>query len=494
MKKLVPGFLKKMDQHLLLNHPLLWISKIHYVIFYSLIMWAISAFLGSFIPINLFQSQDLGLWYFIFTIIAIVGLCFWIYYNVIFNIEKKFGKRHWADSYKLFFLYFITVVILMSYSFPFSIIYTNRVASIVTDKELIDDINVANTADSYIINDTYKFQQTFDSLQNCDFIDFRNCLQFGQYTAWNYKVDTIRFPALLSSYKLQKNHELMQSDQSKLEAIEDLHQVLDKYNIPCDVTAKKQFDTYKFWCAKSPVKTTAFNGEYYGYDYNLRQCLDNLTSAKFDTLFIYKADFLNFMLYMSFYISLLLLLFRVVNWKQYLVAAITCFLLPIIFYIITQFIPYDYRQDLGLPRRDTFYFMMLFSSFLIALFFTLSTIKSNRYFSAFKNICAQLVFVTIPFLPFSFVFILKEYVGTFNYQHIYFPNYIVNEYGVKVEDPSYYYSYGYLYDQAMEEYWRNQANLWMFGCLYGGLILFVFIIMPLMYHLFVKQIALPRKR
>jgi len=86
MKKLIPNFLKKIDSYLLLNGPIIWISKIHYVLFFGLLMWLFSALIGIIIPINLFQSQDLGFWYFLYTILAIIALCFWIYRNVIFNI------------------------------------------------------------------------------------------------------------------------------------------------------------------------------------------------------------------------------------------------------------------------------------------------------------------------------------------------------------------------------------------------------------------------
>ncbi len=494
MKKLVPAFLKKLDQHLLLNHPLLWISKIHYVIFYSLIMWSVSALLGNFIPIDLFRSQDLGLWYFIFTIIAIVCLCFWIYYNVIFNVEKKFGQKHWTDAYKLFFLYFFTVAILMSYSFPFSIIYTNRIANIVTDNEFIKDINTVNTADPYIVSDSYKYERYNDTISDIDYVDMRKCIQFGEYTNWSLRVDTIKFPNLLSSYELERNYRLIKSDRAKIEAIEDLHQVLDKYNVDVDfdVTAKKQFETYTFWCSKSPVSFSDFSSENYNYNYQLRQCIDNITSAKFETLYMFRGDFLIFMLYMSICTALLLLLFRIVFWKQYLIAAITCFLLPILLFIITQFIPYDYR--INYSSKDSIYLFLLLLSYGIALFFTLKSVFENKQFTAFDNICGQLVFVTTPFLPVALFIACKEFFDVFDYKSTTYPTYITNSSGYTEIDPAYYNTYEYRYEQAMNAYWQHQSELWLNITLYGGLLLFIIIIMPLMYHLFVKQLALPRKK
>lgn len=132
------------------------------MLFFGLFFWLLSAAIGFVIPLNLENTQDLGLWNFLFSILAIVAFCFWVYYNVIFNIEKQFGKRHWADVYKLFFIYAFCCFVFFGFSIPFSVVYNSRVADVVTDSELIDDINTLNTAEPYLVNDftSYEFVKT----------------------------------------------------------------------------------------------------------------------------------------------------------------------------------------------------------------------------------------------------------------------------------------------------------------------------------------------
>lgn len=45
MNKLVPGFLKRIDHHLLTNHPLVWRTRVHYFLFYGLLVGNLLAYL-----------------------------------------------------------------------------------------------------------------------------------------------------------------------------------------------------------------------------------------------------------------------------------------------------------------------------------------------------------------------------------------------------------------------------------------------------------------
>ncbi len=178
MKKLIPPFLRRIDTYLLLNYPVAWISKIHVVLFYGLITWTLSALSGLIIPINLSETQDLGLWYFLFTILAIVALCFWIYHNIIFNLEKKYGKRRWTDEYKVFFLNIACVFIFISFPMPFTAIYNSRVAATVSDAELIHDINLMNAGEAFVANNLNNYASNYDTISNENYFDLRTPVIF----------------------------------------------------------------------------------------------------------------------------------------------------------------------------------------------------------------------------------------------------------------------------------------------------------------------------
>ncbi len=238
MKKLIPPFLKKLDNYLLLNHPLIWVSRIHYVVFVGIIMSAFSVLVGTVIPLNISQTQDLGLWYFLFTIIAIVALCFWIYHNVIFNIEKKSGKRKWTDEYKIFFLNFICVLIFSTFPLSFTAIYNSRVAHTISDEAFIDDINTLNIGETYLINNINNYQSYFDSAKQNTYYDFKQCTIFDNYTPWKIRYDSLKLRNLLSGYEIKDIYKNTHTEQEIKSHIKNYINVYKKYHFYSNVASK----------------------------------------------------------------------------------------------------------------------------------------------------------------------------------------------------------------------------------------------------------------
>ncbi len=89
-KKIAPKFLKRIDEYLLANHPILWISKLHYVVWYGLLLYLFSGLLGYVMPINLTSSTDAGLWYVLLTILSFILSWFWGYRYLIFNKDSLY--------------------------------------------------------------------------------------------------------------------------------------------------------------------------------------------------------------------------------------------------------------------------------------------------------------------------------------------------------------------------------------------------------------------
>lgn len=491
MKKLVPIFLKKLDDYLLLNYPLLWISKIHYVLFFSLILFGFSAIAGLIIPLNLSQTQDLGLWYTMFTIIAIIGLCFWIYWNVIFNIEKKFGLRHWADEYKVFFLGFISVLLFLSCPLPFTAIYNQRVAHVVTDNELIEDINNLNLASPFIVNDLNVYESHYDSTKQTYLYDIHKLQRYDDYTPWYIRYDTLKFPNLLSAYQLEKQFGIKKkSDADILKLINKHIAILHKYGFQFNSTAEFELKYYGDLYEQSPIAPVNFNYRNIGSKYELTRCLENISDAKFNKLFIIRSEFLHFLFYATFYITLLGILFKMVNWRQFLITGITLIILPILLFIVSQLMPYQSNYRF----RENAYMIMLSIAFFTALGFTLVSIRENDRFSAFKNICAQIVYLSLPVFPMLFITVLKQVFDVFGSSVVYAAQYssLAEEVSSQQFSTAYYQSAEYFYSQLLEAYWARQFELWFFGMMYGALIIFVLAVVPLMKQLFVKQLALPR--
>lgn len=489
MKKLIPPFLKKLDDYLLLNYPLLWISKVHYTLFFCLIIFCFSAILGLIIPIDLAETQDLGLWYTMFSILSIVGLCFWIYWNVIFNIEKKYGLRTWADEYKVFFLSFVCALLFMSCPLPFAAVYNQRVADVVTDDELIEDINSMNLSSPFVVNDLYPYASTYDSAKQVYFHDIRNLVKHEDYTPWFLRRDTVKFPKLLSAYQLEKHYGTKKkSDDEILKLLNKHIAIHHKYGFKFNSTSEIELKHYNDLYASSPISAANYNYRSIGNKYQLNQCFENISDAKFKKLFIIRSEFLHFLFYAAFYITLLVMLFKMVNWKQYLITCIALVVVPIILFITSQLLPSTDHYNF----REKVYMIMLSIVFFIALGFSIASIRDNDRFNAFKNICAQMVYITLPLFPMLFVYVLKKVFKVFGSSVAYSSAETIKYQETIASNTSYYDTPDYIYSQLLNEYWQKQYELWFLGVMYGALAVFIIVLVPLMKQLFVKQLALPR--
>lgn len=256
LNALVPKFIKNIDRYFLLNHPVLWISKIHYVLYYATIMWLFSGLVGMVVPVNLSQPQDIALWHVLFTVLAIVLFCIWIYRNAIFNVEKKFGNRHWTDEFKLFFLYFISVFIFFSFGYPFAMVYNGRIANTVTTPEFIEDINTLNRAEPFIPVQFYNYYNYYDSTRQVTYYDINRRVTFGGYTPYAVKGDTLLFGNLKSEYRLylEYRHD-KQSDEAILAALRHRNLVMEKYGLGADIIPAEVLKTYKFLCKSWQTST-----------------------------------------------------------------------------------------------------------------------------------------------------------------------------------------------------------------------------------------------
>lgn len=488
LKKLIPPFLRKLDNYLLLNHPIVWISKIHIVLFYGIITWSLSALSGLLIPINLAQPQDLGLWYFLFTILAIVALCFWIYHNIIFNLEKKFGKRAWVDEYKIFFLNVCCVFIFISFPISFTSIYNTRLANTVSEEELIHDINTMNAAEPFLMRNITNYESIYDTATHYSFFDLRKPVVLDTYTPWTMKYDSLRFRRLAGYSELYEIFERAKnSDQQIRDLINNAMRVEKKYGMDDhDVNVDSLLKRNRYLMGHSPIMSEDFysHSQSYGNNYAMEQIFVHIAEAKYNTLFIWKVEFLNFILFTCLYLSILLMLFKMVPWKQFLLTLIAGIILPILLFIISQLMPFGYSS------RSNSYFVLLMLTLTVAIVFTLLDILPSREFNPFKNICSQITYLVLPMLPVIILLLIKVYFfdGDY-YDHEY--SSMASE--LASNQNNYYNTWPYIYSQLMREYWYKWFDKWIVVTLYGGIVLFIAVFMPLMKQLFVKQLSLPRR-
>jgi len=95
---LIPPFLRRFDNFLLENHPVVWRTRIHFVLFYS-ILAAVVLFVAGYCypvsatnltvapiePINIARES----YYFVSLAFAIVGILYWAYTQYILKVSKE---------------------------------------------------------------------------------------------------------------------------------------------------------------------------------------------------------------------------------------------------------------------------------------------------------------------------------------------------------------------------------------------------------------------
>ena len=118
---LKPNFLRKLDTYLLENHPLVWMSRVHYIAAFVTVMYfvvLIQVFFGS---IQMGKDKTAVIFTIIVSLITFFVYAFWTNQLFLFNISKHFGKQQKA-FYKQQFLLIITGTFLL-FSLPVATFY-----------------------------------------------------------------------------------------------------------------------------------------------------------------------------------------------------------------------------------------------------------------------------------------------------------------------------------------------------------------------------------
>ena len=137
LKFLVPPFIKNLDKTLVLNYPFWYIVKIHYIAYFSVLMWLISYAVGCILPIDIssYNPENVtNIWIFVFSVLGVILFCVWMYYLTIYNNEDHFGKFSIWDDVKMLAVLMIGINLLMSFSYPMQLRVKTRLGNTFTDE------------------------------------------------------------------------------------------------------------------------------------------------------------------------------------------------------------------------------------------------------------------------------------------------------------------------------------------------------------------------
>lgn len=485
-KKIAPGFLNRLDTYLLTKFPIIWISKVHYVIWFGALLYLLSTAIGFLVPINLTSRADDGLWFALLSVVSFIISWFWGFRYLIFNKEKNFGKLNFTDEYKNFFLVFFSITVFVWFASPFVISYNTKMAHLYTDDEVVKDINTLNELEPYIPTSYYSYENTYDTIKKQTYFNVNKSNSLNNYTPYQYLNDTINFPLVLSNYKLLLSYKPI-TDLEKIKAKVALHiSICKKYGVNPSINETEVAQNYikaqkTGWLS---VEEINLGNDYYKEE--MRIAFNNLFEAKFGKLFIWDKDFLWGMFYIVFSLSLLLILFKLNYWKQFLITVIVLGLYPLLAFIVSQILFLSSNSERSFQ-------WLIFLFFVVSIVSLFVSSKKQTQFKPIYNVLNQVFFLTIIYMPMMVVYYLKRNTGIF-YDNYYY-NYggasartEVNMYGQKIEV----YDYTYYLDQYLSNYWQDEYDLWFMLCKIVPIIIFL-VCLPFMKKLFVKQLALPRR-
>lgn len=486
-KKIAPGFLNHLDTHLLTKYPIVWISKIHYILWFGLLLYITSAAIGFFVPVDLTSRVDSGLWYLLLSVLSFILSWFWGYRYLIFNKEKNFGNLKASDEYKNFFLVFLCITVFAWFGSPFVISYNTKVANMFTDNEIIADVNTLNELEPFIPTNYYSYENTYDTTKKQTYFNVNKINGYNNYTPWRFLNDSINYPQIKSNYQLRLSYTPSADYNTVKTKVEKHIAVCNKYGVFPQYTADEMAANYvkaqkAGWI---DINDIPLNNDY--YKEQIKTAFNNVFDAKFGTLFIWDKDFLWGMFYVTFSLTLLLILFKLNNWKQFLIMAIVMCLYPLVAFIFTQIL-FSYSDS------EAAFQWFVFLLFLVTIISIVFTAVEKRSFKPFFNILNQIFFLIVVYMPMIIIYYLRRHSAVFEYYR----------YSYDYESPSattiaqvkgqsvYIYDYRHYLDQYLYTYWQEQYDIWFLICKISPIIIFI-ICLPLMKKLFVKQLALPRR-
>ena len=164
LRKLIPDFLVQWDLYLLQNMPRLWATRIHYHLWFLLLLNIIAFGLGMVVTVNARRCPDPEE-LFVYMLVPVVAyFAFWVYRVVRFNVEKLFGVRKPYAEVGEFFVHLVSIVLIMTIPYTLSITVAWRMGVLTSDVEFAEEVNTLNEQAPwfYGLQDRWGYDDDYD--------------------------------------------------------------------------------------------------------------------------------------------------------------------------------------------------------------------------------------------------------------------------------------------------------------------------------------------
>ena len=140
-----PGFIRKLDEKLLLNRPDTWSTRAHMVIYYSLLFMVVLAGLCFIVPDDPRSRSAEELWIIFVGLLAFIGFIVWMIFLLRFNVFKRFGNLDHFNGLKTYLLYFISIALMIISTLVQPAVQSIRANMAYTGEGLVKDVNAINS-------------------------------------------------------------------------------------------------------------------------------------------------------------------------------------------------------------------------------------------------------------------------------------------------------------------------------------------------------------
>ncbi len=144
-RPLVPSFLQKLDDRLLKNKPATWAARTHLVLWFALLFSLVLGGCCYLAFYNATEYNNIESWMGFVSVIATISFIFWMIFLLRFNVFKRYGNWLLWDGLKDFVLYFICIGAMVAVCFIPSAVATFRANQQFTNDEIVADVNEINT-------------------------------------------------------------------------------------------------------------------------------------------------------------------------------------------------------------------------------------------------------------------------------------------------------------------------------------------------------------
>lgn len=363
LQALSPPFLNKIDHYLLVNHPAIWATKLHQILFVSVIGLGLLSLKALLTPLSLQDLPNPDTHFGLLMIpTAIIGLI-WGIRVYQFKPERSFGRRRAGQWMQEQAIYALAIFMLLSGPIAYSLILNERIDQQIDDQTFGQDVFILNMGSEYYLHE-------------------------AQYPKFGYYY-------LDGEHQFATHNHAFSVPAEPHEHSSQIQRLVDTYN-------RYSTEAYPL---STEILLERFHNEF-RYQTHLtekigRQVSDNvliLSRIKTDHSLLSSLSSINMLFMMFIFVCLAFAVFQQANWKQFLMALASAAAGGLIIGLASEFLEQGFRYS----RQEDW--AMLIGTALYGLLLTqIFGNKHSRLLAAWKGVAILVVSLGFPVLLMFFL-------------------------------------------------------------------------------------------